>query len=214
MKTKPLWIAALLAAAALAGCSSVAPPPPSGGGSSLYQSQSAPGASLDKEAAASMISELRRGRGLGPVALDPALNRMAEQQAAAMARTGKLSHDSAAGSFRERIAASGYRNGGMWENIGAGHDRLADAFTGWRSSPPHLKNMLEPTASRIGIAAVHMPGSRFEVFWALVIANPNDPRLMAYAEPAADARGAQIAARVPNIGVQAPGGLMAGSGQP
>lgn len=203
---------ALAVALALGACSTVAPPV-SQGASSLYQSQSAPGARLDKQAAASMISELRHGRGLGPVTLDPALNRMAETQAAAMARTGKLSHDGAAGSFKERIASSGYRNGGMWENIGAGHDTLADAFTGWRSSPPHLKNMLQPGVSRIGVAAVHMPGSRFEVFWALVMADPDDPRPVASAGAADAPTGAQIAARVPSVSV-APGGLMAGSGQP
>lgn len=199
--------ALLLAGLALAGCSTVSAPTPSGV-PSLYQSQSKPGARLDRQAAASMISELRRGRGLGPVTIDPALNRMAEIQATAMSRTGKLSHDSTAGSFRERIASSGYRNGGMWENIGAGHDNLADAFTGWRSSPPHLKNMLEPNASRIGIAAVHMPGSRFEVFWALVIANPNDPRPMAYAEPQQlDAgQAAQLGNAVPNSTVVRIGG--------
>lgn len=166
---------ATLLGLSLAGCSTSQPPAaPSGGG--IYQSQSAPGATLDKQAAAAMISELRRGRGLGPVTLDVTLNRMAEEQAAAMARSQKLSHESSAGTFKQRIAHSGYRNGGMWENVGAGHDTLADAFTGWRSSPTHLRNMTQPKAERMGIAVVRAPGSRFEVFWTLVLADPNDPR--------------------------------------
>lgn len=160
---------------ALAACSTPAPVAPGGGGG-IYQSQTARGARLDKQAAADMISELRRGKGLPPVMLDATLNRMAEEQAAAMARTGKLSHSGSAGTFRQRIAASGYRNGGMWENVGAGHDTLADAFTGWRSSPSHLKNMLQPGATRIGIAATPAPGTRYEVFWTLVLADPHDPR--------------------------------------
>lgn len=197
-----------LLALGLAGCSTVTPPPPAAPG--LYQSQSVPGATLDKQAAASMITELRRGRGLGPVTLDPALNRMAEEQAAAMASTGKLAHDGAAGSFKARILRSGYRNGGMWENIGAGHDTLADAFTGWRSSPPHLKNMLQPKAERMGIAAVHAPGTRFVVFWALVLADPNDPRPVAEAPGQLNGAQAQSLANVVPLSEMARMGAGAG----
>lgn len=160
--------------AALAGCSTaVAPPPPSAPG--VYQSMSKPGASLDRRAAAEMVSAFRAANGLAPVSLDGDLNRMAEEQAGAMARADTLSH-SVAGSFEERIARSGVRNGGMVENIGAGHDTLADAYTGWRSSPPHMKNMLMAKAGRMGIAAVRAPNSRYEVFWAMVLSDPNDPR--------------------------------------
>ena len=209
MTTISTRAAGLLALLALAGCSTApTAPPPSSGGSSLYQSQTAPGATLDRQAAADMISELRRGKGLGPVALDPTLNRMAEEQAQAMARSDKLSHaTAAAGTFKQRIARAGYRNGGMWENIGGGHDTLADAFTGWRSSPPHLKNMLQPAAQRIGIAAARAPGSRFEVFWSLVIADPHDPRQVA------EAQSASSPAPVERTGAL-PGGFMAGTGEP
>lgn len=196
-------------ATALAACSTAAPPPAAPRGGDLYQSQTAPGARLDKAAAVSMITELRRGRGLPPVALDAALDRLAEEQASAMARSGKLSHTASAGSLKQRVARSGYRNGGTWENIGGGHDTLADAFTGWRSSPPHLRNMLQPKATRMGIAAVKAPNSRYEVFWALVMADPNDPR------PLPDA--AQ-AAPLPEPAATQPGvtgsPLMAGSGEP
>ncbi|HVI27116.1 CAP domain-containing protein [Hansschlegelia sp.] len=185
-------------ALALAGCTSTAPNPPTAT-PGLYQSQSKPGATLDRQAAAEMVSEFRRGRGLGPVTLDPALNRMAEAQASAMARDNKLSHETSAGSLKARIAASGYRNGGMWENIGAGHDTLADAFTGWRSSPPHMKNMLQPKASRIGIAAARAPGTRYEVFWAMVLADPNDPR--------PEVTAAQVNRAIPPFPIGAPGGI-------
>ncbi|MFD1704749.1 CAP domain-containing protein [Methylopila henanensis] len=160
---------------ALAGCSSgpVAPPPSST--PSVYQSMSKPGAVLDRRAAADMISDLRRANGLPPVTLDPALNRFADEQAQAMARADKLSH-SVAGTLKQRIARSGYRNGGMVENVGAGHDTLADAFAGWRHSPSHLRNMLAPKMTRVGIAAARAPHSRYEVFWAMAMADPNDPR--------------------------------------
>lgn len=211
---------AALAALALAGCSTERPTAPVR--ADLYQSQSRPGATLDKATAASMVSELRRGKGLGPVTLDPALNRMAEEQALAMSRAGKISHDSLAGSLKARIARNYPQNGGVWENVGAGHDTLADAFTGWRSSPPHLRNMTQPKAARMGIAAVHAPGSRYEVFWAMVLADPNDPRVAsAYIAPSTAApapgatqadppSGAQIASQIPPFRVGAPGQIYLG----
>lgn len=221
-----LFAGAALLGASLAGCSTSAPPTASTGGG-IYQSQSAPGAVLDKAAAAAMISELRRGKGLPPVTLDVALNRMAEEQAGAMARTQKLSHEGAAGTFKQRIARSGYRNGGMWENVGAGHDNLADAFTGWRSSPSHLKNMLQPKAERMGIAVARAPGSRFEVFWTLVLADPNDPRPQVAAlgpaaqreeaagAPGADGEAAAAASRsIPQFRTGAPGHIFVGAGVP
>lgn len=221
----PLLAGATLAALGLAGCSTQPAAPPAGGG--LYQSQSAPGAVLDKQAAAAMISELRRGRGLPPVTLDVALNRMAEEQASAMARSQKLTHESSAGTFKQRIAKSGYRNGGMWENVGAGHDTLADAFTGWRSSPSHLKNMMQPKAERMGIAVARAPGSRFEVFWTLVLADPNDPRPQVAAlgpaaqrdeaagQPQADGKAAAAASRqIPQFRTGAPGHIFVGAGVP
>lgn len=178
MPLVPTRVLALgLLVAALAGCSStVTPPPPSTPG--VYQSMSQPGAVLDRRAAAEMVSAFRTANGLSPVSLDSDLNRMAEEQATAMARADKLSH-SVAGSFKDRIARSGIRNGGMAENIGAGHDTLADAFTGWRASPPHMKNMLMAKAGRMGIAAVRAPNSRYEVFWAMELSDPNDPRPVA-----------------------------------
>ena len=60
------------------------------------------------------------------------------------------------------------------ENISAGYHTLAEAFSGWRDSPPHRANMLLSGASRMGIAAVYAPNSKYKVFWALILAAPDD----------------------------------------
>ena len=62
------------------------------------------------------------------------------------------------------------------ENIGAGYHTLAEAFSGWRDSPPHRKNMLMPGATHMGIAAVYSPKSKYKVFWALILAAPEEGR--------------------------------------
>ena len=139
---------------------------------SFYQNLTK-GGELDPAAAASMISGYRQNNGLGPVSLDPALMQMAEQQARAMASKDKLDHN-VAGSFKDRLRKSGYNAKTGAENVGAGYHTLAEAFSGWRDSPPHKANMLLRGATKMGIAAVYVPNTKYKVFWALIMAAPDD----------------------------------------
>lgn len=142
---------------------------------SFYQSMAAADAKVDAKAAASMISGYRRNNGLGIVTLDDRLMRMAEEQARAMASKDKFEHD-AAGPFAQRVKRSGYDAKVAVENIGAGYHTLAEAFSGWRDSPPHRANMLHSGVTKMGIAAVYSANSKYKVFWALVLAAPDDRR--------------------------------------
>ena len=163
-----------LIALALNACAWVGdqdPPPPAQ--PSFYRSLAAPGAALDAPAAASMISGYRHNNGLPAVTLDPNLMAMAQEQARVMAARNTLDH-SAGRSFKERIKASGFDAKVAAENIGAGYYTLAEAFSGWRESPPHRANMLLREATRMGIAAAYAPGTKYKVFWSLVLAAPAD----------------------------------------
>jgi uncharacterized protein YkwD len=142
---------------------------------SFYRSLAGPNAELDAAAAQSMISGYRRNNGLGVVTIDPVLMRLASEQSRAMAQKNKLEHD-AGGAFRERIGRSGFDARVAVENIGAGYHTLAEAFSGWRDSPPHRANMLKNDVTHMGIAAVYAPGSKYKVFWTLIMAAPDDRR--------------------------------------
>ncbi len=163
---RPLLL--LLALAMLGGCSGFQTPEQP----SFYRDLSEPGAQLDGEAAASMISGYRKNNGLPEVTLDPDLTRMAQAQAEFMAKRDKLEHNIKT-PFVARLKASGYSAMRAAENIGAGYHTLAEAFSGWRDSAPHRANMLLPGATRIGIAAVPAPASKYQVYWALIIAEPS-----------------------------------------
>ena len=158
-------------AMALYGCGGIPEPLPQE--PSFYRSMAQPGAQLDSAAAASMISGYRQNNGLGPVSIDPILTRLAEQQARAMGRRDKLDHN-AGGPFAQRMKSSGYDYKAGAENIGAGYHTLAEAFSGWRDSPPHRANMLLKGVTQMGIAAVYEPNSKYKVFWALIVAAPAD----------------------------------------
>jgi len=166
------WAVPILALTALAACAGdnnyVPKSEPS-----FYRNLAQPGAELDAAVAASMISGYRANNGLGAVTLDPELTRLAAAQAGVMAQRDKLDH--AAGKpFVVRLKASGYDAKTAAENISAGYHTLAEAFSGWRDSPPHRANMLLKGATRMGIAAVYTPSSKYKVYWTLILAEPED----------------------------------------
>jgi uncharacterized protein YkwD len=161
--------AALCGALALVGCADNGPPT---GQPSFYRSLTHPDAALDVNAAQAMISGYRSNNGLGPVTIDPELMRLAGEQARAMAAHDKLDH-AVARPFDERIKNSNFDAAVAVENISAGYDTLAEAFSGWRDSPQHRANMLNNHVTRMGIAAVYTPQSRYKIYWSLILAEPD-----------------------------------------
>jgi uncharacterized protein YkwD len=160
-------------AVALAACASEVAPPEQ---PTFYRSMASPVAELDAAVAASMISGYRQNNGLGPVTLDPALMQMAQTQAQGMAARDKITND-AKGEFARRMKAAGFDAKVSVENISAGYHTLAEAFSGWRDSRQHRANMLLNGATRMGIAAVYAPNSKYKVFWSLILAAPDDKRI-------------------------------------
>jgi uncharacterized protein YkwD len=161
-------LALLFAALALLGLCGCAAAPPAGE-PTMYASMAAADAELDAGAAAAMISGYRANNGLVGVGIDPQLMQLAKEQAGAMASRDKLDH-AVIRDFSERLRLAGYKSKAAAENIGAGYHTLAEAFSGWRDSPPHRQNMLLAGATRIGIAAAYAPKSKYRVYWALILA--------------------------------------------
>jgi uncharacterized protein YkwD len=118
---------------------------------------------------ASMISLYRQNNGVGAVVVDPELMKLAETQSSAMASRNKLDHDVTA-PLAKRLNASGYPATVAVENVSAGYHTLAEAFSGWRDSPPHRANMLKSGVTKLGIAASYAPNTKYKVFWTLILA--------------------------------------------
>jgi uncharacterized protein YkwD len=121
--------------------------------------------SRDARQAAAMISRYRAAHGLGPVKVDAQLGRAAEHQARAIAITGEVTH----GDFAGRMKQYGIR-GGAAENLAAGKNTLEGTMDQWTSSPGHNANLLMHQASRIGLVRAESPGTRYNHYWALVLA--------------------------------------------
>ena len=167
-----LRIATALALLSFSGCASDAPLP--SGQPSFYRNL-AEGGQLDPAAAQSMISGYRANNGLGAVTLDPDLMKLAEEHSRNMAARDKLDHD-VGKAFSQRIRGGRFDAKVAVENVSAGYHTLAEAFSGWRDSPPHRANMLNKGVTRMGIAAIYSPKSKYKVFWTLILATPDEKR--------------------------------------
>ena len=124
------------------------------------------------ESPADQISAFRLKHGEGRVVRDATLDRIAMDQARAMAAKDDLSHD-ALGPFTKRVAPSGA--GRAAENIAYGYDNFEKTLGQWIDSSGHRKNLLLHNATRVGIAnAKNASGKR--TYWAMVIAGDYEPK--------------------------------------
>lgn len=121
---------------------------------------------VDPIAARDMISKYRESHGLTAVAIDPVLERVAQGQALAMARADTMSH-TIDGNLVTRLDEAGVEPSAAIENVSEGYRTLASALSGWRRSPPHDANLLNPRMRRMGIASAVAPASKYKVYWAL-----------------------------------------------
>ena len=143
---------AVAAVALLSACGASAT---AAGAAELLPQPREPDAEVDAGVAASMISGYRSNNGLSAVDHRSGADAARREQAHAMAQRDKLDHD-VVREFKDRLRQSGSseRRG---ENVGAGYHTLAEAFSGWRDSPPHRANICsrrrDPHGHRRGLRA-------------------------------------------------------------
>jgi uncharacterized protein YkwD len=117
-------------------------------------------------APAEMISTYRLQHGEGRVTVDSTLNRIAREQAAAMASRDVLDHG-VLGSFSSRVASS--KSERAAENIAFGYDDFSKTLGQWIDSPEHRKNLMMHGASKVGVASAKSATTK-RTYWAMVIA--------------------------------------------
>src|SRR3954465_4971901 len=118
------------------------------------------------ESPAELISSFRLKHGEVRVVRDAILDRIALEQARAMAAKDELSHE-ALGSFTRRIAPA--RAGRAAENIAYGYESFEKTLGQWIDSSGHRRNLLLHNASRVGIASARDASGK-RTYWAMVIA--------------------------------------------
>src|SRR5437879_832165 len=115
------------------------------------------------ESPAELISGFRLKHGEVRVVRDAALDRIALEQARAMAAKDDLSHE-VLGPFTRRIAPA--RAGRAAENIAYGYESFEKTLGQWIDSSGHRKNLLLHNASRIGVASAKDASGK-RIYWAM-----------------------------------------------
>ena len=123
------------------------------------------------ESAAELISSYRLKHGEVRVVRDATLDRIAQEQARAMAAKDNLSHE-VLGAFSRRVAPA--RAGRAAENIAYGYESFEKTLGQWIDSSEHRKNLLLHNASRIGIASAKDASGK-RTYWAMEIAGDYEP---------------------------------------
>src|SRR5574337_132450 len=105
---------------------------------------------------ADLINRYRESHGLAPLAIAQDLVTLASEHSTEMAARGRLTHDG----FHDRYNRTGSRV--CVENVGWNYPTAEALMDGWRHSPDHQRNLLEPKVSQMGIAA----DARYVTFFA------------------------------------------------
>jgi len=124
------------------------------------------------ESPSELISSYRLKHGEVRVVRDATLDRIAQEQARAMAGKDTLSHE-VLGAFSKRVAPA--RAGRAAENIAYGYESFEKTLGQWIDSSEHRRNLLLHNASRVGIASAKDASGK-RTYWAMVIAGDYEPK--------------------------------------
>jgi uncharacterized protein YkwD len=117
-----------------------------------------------------LFAGIRNAASLGAIRADRELETAAIVQAAYMAQSGRMAHDTGIGrSFQTRMGKV-KTNGAAAENLARGRMDLARVMDIWMNSPGHRRNMLDPRFSRFGLGYVTDPRDALQRYWAMVLA--------------------------------------------
>lgn len=100
-----------------------------------------------------LINNLRASRGLPTLEVDPELTSASRTWAANMERNGGIFH---ATDLSVGVTADWAKLG---ENVGEGNE-IGPLFDAFVASPSHLKNLVDPSFTRVGVGVVVSPAGR------------------------------------------------------
>ena len=105
---------------------------------------------------AGLINDYRERHGLGPLVFVGELATLAGEHSESMSERRRLSHEGFMARFHRASSKV------CVENVGWNFRTPEGLFKGWRDSPEHHRNLLEPKVERMGIAV----DERYVTFFA------------------------------------------------
>jgi uncharacterized protein YkwD len=112
------------------------------------------------------VNALRRDAGLAPVELCSNLTSAAQDYATAMATQDHYGHQGLDGSQPwDRMSSHGYVWRGAGENNAGGFGSVSEVMAGWRASPGHYANIVNPSFTHLGVGRAANPSSTYRSYW-------------------------------------------------
>lgn len=114
-----------------------------------------------------LVNVHRQNNGLGPLTLSQPLAAAASMKSRDMADRDYVSHFSpdgrGPGDLLNDVGYPPYAWAG--ENIAAGYPDAVSVFEGWKNSPGHNANMLQPDFTAIGVSGVYKQDTTYGWYW-------------------------------------------------
>ena len=131
---------------------------------------------LNLKIALADFNAYRAHMGLQAVALNEQLNTASQIHAQDLATHGNISHTGSDGSHHgDRVQRQGYEFSIAAENVATGQKSWDKVFKAWQDSPGHNENLLRGDVTEFGIALVYDPTTRYQTYWAMLVAAPLYP---------------------------------------
>ena len=128
-----------------------------------------------------LINQYRQNSGLGTLLLSDTISDASTKHSSDMAKYNFFDHNTVRSDYFptgstpwDRLRLCGYNyNTDMGENIAAGYSSAQSVFAGWKNSPGHNANMLNPDFRVIGIGLV--TGGSYGQYWTTDFGGYIDP---------------------------------------
>jgi uncharacterized protein YkwD len=123
---------------------------------------------LDSEELAfvTLLNALRAQHGLAPLKVSTELNQLSLWMSADMAAKNYFNHNDQTGRNPfNRMTDAGYHAEFEGENIAAGNSDAQGTYIQWLNSPGHLKNMLDPNYTELGVGRAYDANSEYHWYW-------------------------------------------------
>ena len=145
--------------------------------------QAAVSYSSEEIAFVQLINNYRTGLGLQPLLVSDRLSESGDRHDSDMGKYGFFGHYTQGSDWFavgaspwDRMAASGYAyNTYKGENLAAGYDLASTVFAGWKNSPAHNENMVNPNFKVMGVSFVWVSGSLYRNYWTTDFGGFVDP---------------------------------------
>ncbi|KAJ1963797.1 hypothetical protein GGI12_001834 [Dipsacomyces acuminosporus] len=125
-----------------------------------YSAQKQPGSTVshaDERQVLCLVNKERTRAGLKPLTLHPAVTKAAYEHSVYQSRVKAMTHaNTQNGSLGDRLKKNGFKYTSAAENIAeAPKASPKDIFKMWKDDPPHYKNIMDPSATYMGLACVN-----------------------------------------------------------